>query len=89
MTDVSTKHPSGLPFVELTDSGRKISFRRDCLGEVMISRTVDGGEEKLLVEGIRPPYTDQDDFPVGSHITYTIKLDYNQQKHQYTLEVWL
>jgi hypothetical protein len=55
----------------------------------MISRTVDGGEEKLLVEGIRPPYTDQDDFPVGSHITYTIKLDYNQQKHQYTLEVWL
>ncbi|WP_247236788.1 hypothetical protein [Telluribacter sp. SYSU D00476] len=89
MTEVSTDHPSGLPYIELTEQGRKISFRKECLGDVKIFRKVNDGEEELLVQGIRTPYTDADSFPEGSKLTYTIELDQDRQKHQYHLEARL
>ncbi|GAB3168923.1 hypothetical protein [Telluribacter humicola] len=89
MTEVSTNHPNGLPYIELTDQGCKLSFRKECLGNIKIYRKVDDGEEELLVQGIQTPYTDEANFPAGSTLTYIIELDHDQQKYQYTLEARL
>ena len=89
MTNVQTGHPSGLPYVELKQGGRQISFQKDCLGEIKIHRQVNDGEPELLVQRTSTPYTDTDNFPEGTKLTYAIELDQNNEKHQYQLEVRL
>ena len=86
MTNVQKDHPNGIPYIELTEAGRRISFRRDCLGEVKIFRQVNDGEPQLLIQGIRTPYVDAESFPGGTKLSYTIELELNDEKKQYTLE---
>lgn len=89
MTDVSTDHPYGIPYIELVEQGRKISFQRDCLGEVKIYRKVNEEDWNLLIQQTRTPYVDTEEFPSGTKISYKIELEQNHEKHQYTLEVRL
>ena len=89
MTDVSTDHPSGIPYIELVEQGRKISFRRDCLGEVKIYRKINDEDWKLLIQQVRTPYVDAEDFPSGTTISYAIELDQENKKNKYNLEVRL
>lgn len=89
MTNVSTEHPGGIPYIELTEQGRKISFRRDCFGEIKIERKVNDGEWKLLIERIRSPFVDEEDFPPGTRIAYSVELEQNDQKKQYEFDVRL
>jgi hypothetical protein len=89
MTNVQTDHPSGLPYIELTEEGRQISFRRDCFGEIKIYRQINDGASELLIERIRTPYVDTDNFPEGTKLSYTIELEQNNVQKQYTLEARL
>lgn len=89
MTDSSTNHPSHIPYIELTDQGRKISFRKDCLDEVEIYRKVDENEQELLVKNIRTPYIDQEEFPAGTHLSYAIRLTSAGDEKPYELDVRL
>jgi len=89
VTEINISHPSGLPYLELTGEGRKISFQRDCLGRITLFRTVDGQAEELLMENSRSPITDNQEFPPGSHIVYKIVLDLYHKTHEYELQVRL
>ena len=89
MTNVKTGHPSHLPYIELTDKGRKISFRRDCLEEIEIQRKVNEQDWKLLVKNIRTPYTDEESFPDGTKLSYSIKLTENGEEKEYILDARL
>lgn len=75
MTSVSTEHPYGLPYIELTGKGRKISFRKDCLEDVAILRKVNEGEWEKLVKNTRSPYVDEESFPTGTKLSYVIELN--------------
>lgn len=89
MTNVSTNHPDNIPYLELTGKGRQISFRRDCLGEIKIYRSVNGGKPGLLAEQIRTPFVDESEFPTGTTLTYTVEVELHQEKKQYELEARL
>lgn len=89
MTDVSTDHPSGIPYIELVEQGRQISFRRDCFGEIKIYRKVDEDDWELLIQQTRTPYVDSADFPSGTKLSYRIELEQDKQVHKYHLEVRL
>ena len=89
MTDVSTNHPSGLPYIELLEEGRKISFRRDCFGEIRIQRKVNEGEWEVLAERIRSPFVDAEPFPAGTKISYAVELELSKKVHKYKLDVRL
>jgi hypothetical protein len=89
MTNVSTDHPENIPFIELTDLGRKISFKKECLGDVKIYRQVNGGERLLLIENSRTPFVDQDAFSAGTQLLYSIELKQDNESKQYELEVRL
>ena len=89
MTDVSTNHPSGLPYIELLVEGRKISFRRDCFGEISIHRKVNEGEWEVLAQRVRSPFVDKDPFPSGTEIAYSVELELDDKTHQYQLDVRL
>ena len=89
MTDVRTDHPDNLPYIELSEEGRRISFRKECLGDVKIYRQLNDGEAELLIQDTRTPYVDTDEFPQGSRLSYTIELDQNGRKHEYQLEARL
>lgn len=89
MTDVSTDHPYGLPYIELNEKGRQISFRKDCLGEVKIYRKVNDGEWDMLIQRTRTPFTDTEAFPNGTRLGYTIELEQSGEKKQYNLEALL
>lgn len=89
MTNVQTGHPNGLPYIEFTENGRQISFRRDCFGKIKIFRQVNDGEPELLIQRTRTPYVDADRFPKGTKLTYTIELEQNNEEKQYTLEARL
>lgn len=89
MTNVKTGHPGDLPYIELTEKGRQISFRRDCFGEIKIYRQINDGEPELLIERIRTPYVDSDNFPEGTKLSYTIELEQKEGTKQYTLEARL
>ena len=86
MTDVSTDHPSGLPYIELENNKRKISFRRDCFGTVKIYRKVNEEDWKLLIREVRTPYVDSESFPPDTKLTYTIELEQEGKTHKYQLE---
>ncbi|PRY13799.1 hypothetical protein CLV24_105169 [Pontibacter ummariensis] len=85
MTDVSTDHPGNIPYVELLEEGRKISFRRDFFGEIRIQRKVNDGEWKVLAERVRSPYVDAEDFPPGTRLSYAVGLELDNEKHSYEL----
>ena len=89
MTDVSTDHPNHIPNIELIEEGRKISFRKDCFGEIKIYRKVNNGEIILLIQQARTPYVDTDDFSKGTKLSYTIELEQEGQIHKYNLDAWL
>lgn len=89
MTNSSTKHPQHIPYIELTDEGRKISFRKDCLDEVEIYRKVDENERELLIKNIRTPYIDQEEFPAGTQLSYSIRLVSSGEEKPYELDVRL
>lgn len=89
MTDVSTNHPFGLPYIELTEQGRRISFRRDCLGQAKIYRKVNQGEWEIIIQHIRPPFVDTEAFPHGTKLSYSIELELNNGKKKYELDVML
>ncbi|WP_114780600.1 hypothetical protein [Botryobacter ruber] len=89
MTNVSTDHPAGIPYIELTDEGRKISFRKDCLGELKILRKVNESDWETLIQRTNPPYVDQEAFPRGTKLTYAIELELHNEKKEYELEVRL
>jgi hypothetical protein len=89
MTNIQTDHPGGLPYIEFTEEGRQISFRRDCFGEIKIYRQVNDGESELLIQQTRTPYVDPDNFPKGTKLSYTVELEQNKEKKQYTLEARL
>ena len=86
MTDVSTDHPENIPYIELSDKGREISFRRDCFGTLKIYRKVNEGEEELLIQKARTPYIDKEAFPSGTSLTYTIELEQDNEVQKYTLK---
>ena len=89
MTDVSTDHPENIPYIELTNGGREISFRRDCFGSLKIYRKVNDGGQELIMQKARTPYTDKEDFPSGTKLTYTIELEQDEDVKRYTLEAKL
>ena len=89
MTDVRTNHPIGIPYIELTEEGRKISFRKECLGNVKIFRKVNEEDRKMLIQDTRTPFVDTEDFPEGTVLSYTIELDQDGEKHEYQLEARL
>ena len=89
MTDVNTDHPNHLPYIELIESARKISFRRDCFGEIEILRKVNNGNWELLIKKVRTPYIDEEKFPSGTKLSYVIRLEENDEKKQFNLNVWL
>lgn len=86
MTDVSTSHPENIPYIELSDEGRKISFRRECFGTLKIYRQVNEGEQELLIRKARTPYIDKERFPSGTSLTYTIELEQDNQVQEYSLK---
>lgn len=90
MTDVRTDHPNNLPYLEITEEGRRISFRKECLGDVKIYRkTAKDKEWKTLIQDTRTPYVDPEDFPEGTRLSYRIELDQQGEKHEYQLEARL
>ena len=89
MTDVRTNHPNGIPYIELTEEGRKISFRKECLGNVKIFRKVNEEDRKKLIQDTRTPFVDTEKFPEGTVLSYTIELDQDGEKHEYQLEARL
>lgn len=89
MTDVNTDHPYGIPYIELTENGRKISFRRECLGVVKIYRMINDEEPKMLIQQVRTPFIDTEAFPDGTRLTYSIELEQGKENKQYDLEVRL
>ena len=86
MTDVSTDHPENIPYIELREEGREISFRRDCFGTLKIYRQVNKGEQELLIKQARTPYIDTEKFPSGTSLTYTIELEQDNDVQKYTLK---
>lgn len=89
MTNVSTDHPNHIPYIELTEEGRKISFRRDCFGEIEILRKVNDQNWELLVKEVRTPYIDEEKFPPGTKLTYSIRLEEDKKKKKFSLDVRL
>lgn len=89
MTNTSTNHPQHIPYIELTEEGRKISFRKDCLDEVEIYRKVNENDWELLIKDIRTPYTDQEEFPAGTLLSYSIRLGSAGEEKPYELDVRL
>lgn len=89
MTTLNTDHPNHLPYIELVEEGRKISFRRDCLGDLEIFRKVNDKDEALLIKKARTPYVDEEEFPPGTKLNYSIRLEENGEEKQYELEVRL
>jgi hypothetical protein len=87
MTQIQTEHPAGIPHIEFTDNGRKISFRKDCLGEVRIYRKLQGGEERLLAKNVRTPYMDFEELPANCTAIYRIELEQDHRIFKYHLEV--
>lgn len=89
MTDIKTDHPEHIPQVELVESGRKISFRRDWFGEIKIMRKVNDQDWTVLIEKARTPYIDEEEFPAGTELSYIIQLDENNERKQFQLDVHL
>lgn len=89
MTKINTDHPNHIPYIELTEKGRKISFHRDCFGEIEIWRRVNEQDWELLIQKIRTPYVDQEKFPPRTRLTYSIRLEENEEKKQFNLDVQL
>ncbi len=89
MTNITTDHPYGIPYVELTDNGRKISFERDCLADVKILRRINDGDWVILMDRARSPYTDTEKFPTGTHLSYSVELEINGKHQKYELEAML
>lgn len=89
MTDVSTDHPYGLPYIELNEEGRQLSFRKDCLGTIKISRKVNDGNWEMLIQRTSTPFTDTEAFPEGTRLAYSIELEQNGEKKEYQLEALL
>ncbi|ARS38136.1 hypothetical protein CA264_21570 (plasmid) [Pontibacter actiniarum] len=89
MTNVSTSHPSNIPYLELVKEGRKISFRRDCFGEIIVRRKVNDGDWETLIERTRSPFVDTDPFPPGTTLTYSVELELDNEKKQYELDARL
>lgn len=86
MTSITPAHPYGIPALELTAKGRKISFEKECLADVRIVRKVNDAEPELLIERARSPYTDEEQFPEGTRLTYSIDLTHEGQPKSYTLQ---
>lgn len=89
MTNVSTNHPYGIPYLELIEKGRKISFQKDCFIDIKILRKVNDGEWHTLVEQVKSPFIDADAFSSGTGLSYSIELVLNGEKKQYELEARL
>ncbi|MEX2336811.1 MAG: hypothetical protein WD555_06035 [Fulvivirga sp.] len=89
MTDINTGHPENLPYIELREGKRKISFRRDCFGKIEILRKVNDGDWKLLIRKVRTPYVDEERFPAGTKLSYEIKLEENEETKQFNFNVRL
>lgn len=68
---------------------RKIYFRRDCFGAIEISRRVNDGGWKLLIQKVRTPYVDEEKFPPGTKLSYSIRLEENEEKKQFSPDVQL
>jgi hypothetical protein len=89
MTDVRTNHPNNLPYIELTEEGRHISFRKECLGAIKIYRKVNENDWNMLIKDTKTPFVDMEDFPEGTHLVYAIELEQNSENHRYELEARL
>lgn len=89
MTNVSTELPYGIPYIELTDRGRRISFQKDCLEDVSIIRKVNEGEWEKLSTHIRSPYINEEAFPEGTKLSYNIDLTPANSNRRYQLEARL
>lgn len=89
MTDVNTDHPDHLPYIKLVGAARKISFRRDCFGEIEILRKVNDGNWELVITKVHSPYIDREKFPPGTMLRYSIRIEENAKKKQFDLDVQL
>jgi hypothetical protein len=87
MTQISTEHPQHIPYIELTEQGRKISFRKECLEEIEIRRKVNENDWSPLAKNIRTPYIDEEDFPSGTKLSYAIRI--GEQENDYILDLKL
>ena len=56
MTFEMTIHPDHIPYKELVEKGRKISFRKDCVGYLKLRRKVNDQDWQVLVTKARTPY---------------------------------
>ncbi|WP_017733307.1 hypothetical protein [Nafulsella turpanensis] len=86
MTDVSTDHPENIPYIELAEEGRQISFRKDCPGAIKIYRKVNEDERELLIQQTRTPYLDKEKFPSGTKLTYSVELEQGNETKKYELK---